>query len=172
MGCLSSGNIVFRHNHRDNLGSSVLLHRSHAREVSLPAFDVPCNLRPGTRVDLMVRPPGGKKTIFMALLWVPWHLFLWIGEGRDVMKFSLWISSYLLKIPSGIILYRVYNRRRGSLLSDGIAHASANTIVTMIQPIENNIMIIVFFVFTTVIVLADRMWRRFSVDHPTVVQTI
>ena len=106
--------------------------------------------------------------LILALLWVPWHLFLWISEGREVMTFSFWVSSYLLHIPSGITLCWCYNRSRGSVLAAGIAHASANTIVAFLQPLEHNIMIIVFFVFTAIIVLADRMWKRLPEESPAV----
>jgi len=106
--------------------------------------------------------------LILALFWVPWHLFLWTGEGRDVMTVSFWASSYLLHIPSAIILCWCYNRSRGSVLAAGIAHASANTIVAFLQPQEPNVMIIVFFVFAAIIVLADRMWKRLPDEHPAV----
>jgi len=106
--------------------------------------------------------------LILALFWVPWHMFLWTGEGRDVMKVSFWASSYLLHIPSAIILCWCYNRSRGSVLAAGIAHASANTIVALIQPLDQNIMIIVFFVFTAAIVILDRMWKPLPEEHPAV----
>ena len=46
--------------------------------------------------------------------------------------------------------------------------ASANAVVVFIQPLEQNIMIIVFFVFTAAIVMADRMWKRLPEAHPAV----
>ena len=110
--------------------------------------------------------------LILALLWVPWHLFLWIGEGREVLTLSLWVSSYLLHIPSGIILCWCYNRSRGSVLIAGIAHASANTIVALLQPLEQNIMIIVLFVFVAAIVLIDHMWKRLPEDHPAVQKSL
>ncbi len=110
--------------------------------------------------------------LILALLWVPWHLFLWIGEGRDVVSISFWVSSYLLHIPSGIILCWCYNRSRGSVLIAGIAHASANTVVALIQPLEQNIMIIVFFVFVGAIVLIDKMWKRLPQEHPSVQKSL
>jgi len=110
--------------------------------------------------------------LILALFWVPWHMFLWIGEGRDVMKVSFWASSYLLHIPSAIILCWCYNRSRGSVLAAGIAHASANTIVAFLQPQEQDVMIIVFFVFTAIIVLADRMWKCLPDEHPAVQRII
>lgn len=54
------------------------------------------------------------------------------------------------------------------MLAAGIAHASANTIVAFLQPQEPNVMIIVFFVFAAIIVLADRMWKRLPDEHPAV----
>lgn len=110
--------------------------------------------------------------LVLSLVWVPWHLFLWIGEGRDVVTFMFWISSYLLHIPSGIILCWVYNRSRGSLLAAGIAHASANTIVALVQPIEMNIMIIIFIIFTAAIILVDRMWKALPENHSAVQRNI
>lgn len=103
--------------------------------------------------------------LILTLFWVPWHLFLWISEGREVMTFSFWVSSYLLHIPSGIILCWCYNRSRGNLLAAGTAHASANTIVALLQPLEQNNMIIVFFVFAALIILVDRMWKRLPEGH-------
>ncbi|MCU0457637.1 MAG: CPBP family glutamic-type intramembrane protease [Bacteroidales bacterium] len=110
--------------------------------------------------------------LLLALVWVPWHLFLWIGEGREVMTLSFWVSSYLLHIPSAMILCWCYNRSNGSLLAAGIAHASANTVVMLVQPLEQNILIIVFFVFTAAIILADRMWKRLPEEHPAVQSVI
>ena len=109
--------------------------------------------------------------LILALLWVPWHLFLWIGEGRAVLTVSFWVSSYLLHIPSGIVLCWCYNRSRGSVLIAGIAHASANTVVTLLQPLEQNIMIIVLFVFVAAIVMIDQMWKRLPEEHPAVQKT-
>ena len=54
------------------------------------------------------------------------------------------------------------------MLAAGIAHASANTIVALIQPLDQNIMIIVFFVFTAAIVILDRMWKPLPEEHPAV----
>jgi len=110
--------------------------------------------------------------LILALLWVPWHLFLWIGEGRDVLTLSFWVSSYLFHIPSGIILCWCYNRSRGSVLIAGIAHASANTVVAFLQPLEQKIMIIVLFVFVVVIVMIDRMWKRLPEEHPAVQKSL
>jgi len=110
--------------------------------------------------------------LILALLWVPWHLFLWIGEGRDVLTLSFWVSSYLLHIPSGIILCWCYNRSRGSVLIAGIAHASANTVVALLQPLEQNIMIIVLFVFVAAIVMIDQMWKRLPGEHPAVQKSL
>lgn len=104
--------------------------------------------------------------LVLALLWVPWHLFLWIGEGRDVLSISFWVSSYMLHIPSAIILCWCYNRSRGSVLIAGIAHASANTVVALLQPSEQNIMVIVLFVFAAAIVMTDKMWKRLPEEHP------
>ena len=110
--------------------------------------------------------------LILALLWVPWHLFLWIGEGRDVLTLSFWASSYLLHIPSGIILCWCYNRSRGSVLIAGIAHASANTVVALLQPMEQKIMITVFFVFVVAIVMIDQMWKRLPQEHPAVQKSL
>jgi len=110
--------------------------------------------------------------LILALLWVPWHLFLWIGEGRDVLTLSFWVSSYLFHIPSGIILCWCYNRSRGSVLIAGIAHASANTVVAFLQPLEQKTMIIVLFVFVAVIVMIDQMWKRLPEEHPAVQKSL
>ncbi|MRR23957.1 CPBP family intramembrane metalloprotease [bacterium] len=106
--------------------------------------------------------------LILALVWVPWHLFLWISEGREVLTLSFWAGSYLLHIPSAIVLCWVYNRSCGSILAAGIAHASAITVVAFVQPLEQNIMIMVFFAFTAAMVLIDRMWKRLPDEHPAV----
>jgi hypothetical protein len=54
------------------------------------------------------------------------------------------------------------------VLAAGIAHASANTVVVFVQPLDQNIMIMVFFAFTAAIVLAERMWKRLPDEHPAV----
>ena len=109
--------------------------------------------------------------LILALLWVPWHLFLWIGEGKPVLTLSFWVSTYLVHIPSGIILCWCYNRSRGSLLIAGIAHASANTITALLQPLNQDIFVIILFVFVVAIVLIDRMWKRLPEEHPAVQKT-
>ncbi|MHC1774928.1 MAG: CPBP family intramembrane glutamic endopeptidase [Lentimicrobium sp.] len=110
--------------------------------------------------------------LILSLFWVPWHLFLWMGEGKAVFTLSFWLSSYLLHIPSGIILCWCYNRSRGSLLVAAIAHASANTIVALLRPEQQNVMVITFFVFVAAIVLADRMWKRLPEEHPAVYRAV
>lgn len=106
--------------------------------------------------------------LILALFWVPWHLFLWIGEGRDVLTLSFWVTSFLLHIPSGVILCWCYNRSRGSVLIAGIAHASGNTAIALLQPLDQRVMILVFFVFVAAIVIIDQMWKRLPEEHPAV----
>ena len=57
------------------------------------------------------------------------------------------------------------------MLIAGIAHASANTVVALLQPLKPDIMIIVFFVFVAAIVLIDKMWKRLPEEHPAVQKT-
>lgn len=89
-------------------------------------------------------------------------------KDQDVMSLSFWVNSYLFHIPSAIILCWRYNRSRCSVLAAGIAHASANNVVAFVQPLEQNIMIIVFFAITAAIVLIDRMWKRLPGEHAAV----
>ncbi len=106
--------------------------------------------------------------LILALVWVPWHLFLWTAEGKPVMTLTFWVSSYLIHIPSAIILCWCYNRSRGSLLAAGVAHASANTFTVLFQPLNQEIMEITLYLFVAAIVLADRMWKRLPGEHPAV----
>jgi len=57
------------------------------------------------------------------------------------------------------------------VLIAGITHASANTVVALLQPLEQNIMIIVLFVFVTAIVMIDKMWKRLPEEHLAVQKT-
>ena len=110
--------------------------------------------------------------LILALIWVPWHVFLWQAEGRAVNTFAFWQMSYLIHIPSSVIICWIFNRSGGSILIAGITHASANTVMDMFGGFDITVLAIMFYAFVVVIILVDRMWKKLPNDHPAVYQNI
>ena len=110
--------------------------------------------------------------LILALIWVPWHYFLWQAEGRAVNTFAFWQMSYLIHIPSSVIICWIFNRSRGSILIAGITHASANTVMAMFGGFDITVLAITFYAFAVVIIFVDRMWRKLPKDHPAVYQNV
>jgi membrane protease YdiL (CAAX protease family) len=110
--------------------------------------------------------------LILALIWVPWHYFLWQAEGRAVNTVAFWQMSYLIHIPSSVIICWIYNRSRGSILIAGITHAAANTIMAMLGGLGITVLAITLYVFVIIIIFADRMWRKLPNDLPAVYQKI
>ena len=106
--------------------------------------------------------------LLLALIWVPWHVFLWQAEGKAIDTFAFWQMSYLIHIPSSVIICWIFNRSRGSILIAGITHAAANTVMAIFGGFDITVLTIMFYSFAAVIVFADRMWRKLPVDHPGV----
>ena len=104
--------------------------------------------------------------LLLALFWVPWHVFLWQAEGRAINTFAFWQMSYLIHIPSSIIICWIFNRSRGSILIAGITHAAANTVMDMLGGFDITVLAITFYAFAVVIILVDRMWQKLPKDHP------
>jgi membrane protease YdiL (CAAX protease family) len=108
--------------------------------------------------------------LILSLIWVPWHMFLWQAEGRQINTISFWLLSYLVHIPAGVIICWIFNRSRGSILAAGIAHAAANTIMALIGNPDVYAFAITLYVFVVVIVFTDRMWRKLPESHPAIYQ--
>ncbi|MFH1196469.1 MAG: CPBP family glutamic-type intramembrane protease [bacterium] len=106
--------------------------------------------------------------LLLALIWVPWHYFLWQAEGRAINTFSFWYSSYLIHIPSSVIVCWIFNRSKGSILIAGITHASANTIMAMLGGWDITVLAITLYVFVIIIIFTDRMWRKLPEGHEAV----
>ena len=106
--------------------------------------------------------------LVLALIWVPWHVFLWHAEGRPINTWSFWLMSYSVHIPAAVIICWLFNKSGGSILAAGIAHAAANTAMALFNNLDANILSLTFFVFVVVIVFTDRMWRKLPKDHPAV----
>jgi membrane protease YdiL (CAAX protease family) len=118
------------------------------------------------RLQLQVSPLIA--ALILALIWVPWHYFLWQAEGRAVNTFAFWQMSYLIHIPSSVIICWIFNRSRGSILIAGITHAATNTVMGMFGGFDITVIAIIFYAFVVVIVFVDRMWRKLPEDHPAV----
>ncbi|MBT3272369.1 MAG: CPBP family intramembrane metalloprotease, partial [Spirochaetales bacterium] len=93
--------------------------------------------------------------LIVALFWAPWHLFLWIAEGKPVANVQFWFDAYLYVIPLSIIIGWLYNRSKGSILVAGIAHAASNTALAFIPNVNIRIASIVAMVAAAAVVVTD-----------------
>ena len=109
--------------------------------------------------------------LIVALLWVPWHFFLWYAEGQEVFTTSFWLEFYALHIPTSIIITWLYNRSKGSILVVGVAHAAANTANAFLPNLDWAVFIVLLAVAALLIMLADRMWERLPQEDPAVSAT-
>lgn len=110
--------------------------------------------------------------LLLSLIWVPWHIFLWQAEGRSINTFAFWQMSYLIHVPSSVIICWIFNRSRGSILIAGITHASANTVMAMFGGFDITVLAIMLYAFSVVIIFKDRMWRKLPNNHPAVYQEV
>lgn len=119
-----------------------------------------------TRLQMRVSPLVA--ALLLALIWVPWHFMLWQAEGQAINTFSFWYFSYLVHIPSSVIICWIFNRSKGSILIAGITHAAANTVMTMIGGFDITVLAITFYLFAIIIIYTDRMWRKLPGEHEAV----
>lgn len=106
--------------------------------------------------------------LILALLWEPWHFFLWRVEGSPVNSVDFWLGQSALHIPATFWLVWFYNRSKGSILVAGIIHAAANSTFFFVNNIDWQLFNIVQWGALAVLVLIDRMWKRLPADHPVV----
>ena len=106
--------------------------------------------------------------LLIALLWVPWHFFLWRAGGSAVWTFSFWTQQYAVHIPASLFIVWIWNRAHGSILVAGITHAAANTIMAFIPLREMEGVYLTWTVAALVLILVERMWKKPPCDHPAV----
>ncbi len=113
-------------------------------------------------------------SLLISLFWVPWHLFLWLAEGRVIQTVSFWAWSYLLHVPSGVTICWLFNRSHGRVLVAGTAHAADNTALAlpMFGNLDPLVLCLPYYAFSAVIVFMDRMWKKLPIDHPAVDKTV
>jgi len=107
-------------------------------------------------------------SLFLALLWAPWHLFLWQAEGKPVFTGQYWLETYINLIPATFLLVWIYNRSRGSILVAGIFHASANTTFFFLNNLDLQMYNLVLYITVIIIIVLERMWKKLPADHPAV----
>ncbi len=106
--------------------------------------------------------------LVVAFFWAPWHLFLWYGEGRDVLTAAYCGEAYLNMIPMSIIFTWLYNRSRGSIPVAGCAHAAGNTAVAFATGLDRLALVAVMAIVALLLVLIDRMWEPLPAENPAV----
>jgi len=109
--------------------------------------------------------------LIITLFWVPWHFFLWYGEGQDVFSVSFWFEFYIIHISPSIIITWLYNRSRGSILVVGIAHAAANTADAFLPNLDWVTYTTMMAAVALLLVLIDGMWKRLPQEDPAVTHT-
>ena len=109
--------------------------------------------------------------LVLNVFWPLWHFFLWMAEGKPVYSLEYWGQTYLELLPATVIIVWFYNRSKGSILVAGIAHAAANTAFAFFPSLDWTIYNWTAAFAALVLILADRMWKKLSFDHPAVYQT-
>jgi membrane protease YdiL (CAAX protease family) len=109
-------------------------------------------------------------SLVIGLLWAPWHAPLWYAQGAAVFTWDLWITMFLVIVPSSVITGWLYNRSRGSILVAGITHAMSNTIgkVVLAPQLDERSIGLTWLVFAVLLVVLDKMWVKLPSDHPAV----
>lgn len=105
--------------------------------------------------------------LIIAVLWTPWHFFLWQAEGNPVLTLQYWIEMYINTTLFSVIIVWICNRAKGSILAAGITHAAGNTAAAFV-PLQGQGLYLTFLVAALVMILVDRMWRKLPPDHPAV----
>jgi membrane protease YdiL (CAAX protease family) len=100
--------------------------------------------------------------------WGPWHFFLWWSEGRPVSSLEFWVQTILELFAGTVTLCWFYNRSKGSILVAGIAHAAANTTLWLFPNLDWTIYNWTAIAAALVMILVDRMWKKFPYNHPAV----
>jgi membrane protease YdiL (CAAX protease family) len=106
--------------------------------------------------------------LIITLFWVPWHFFLWYGEGQDVFTLSFWFEFTIIHISPSIIITWLFNRSRGSILVAGIAHAAANTADAFLPNLDWVTYTAMMAIAALLLVLIDGMWKRLPQEDPAV----
>jgi membrane protease YdiL (CAAX protease family) len=110
--------------------------------------------------------------LILSIFWSPWHFFLWRAEGQLVMDVSFWVEKYASHIPVTMLILWFYNRSKGSILVAGIVHAAANTAFAVVSNLDWQVFNILNVVVVLVIIIADRMWKKLSPDHPAIYKQV
>ena len=107
-------------------------------------------------------------SLILAILWIPWHFFLWQSQGQAVLTWDFWVSNGSLIVLSSVITAWFYNRSNGSILVAGILHAAENTTARTLLMQDWYMYLALKAVAALVIILAGRMWKKLPSDHPAV----
>ena len=108
--------------------------------------------------------------LVIGFFWASWHFFLWKAEGRPVFDWRFLGEMYLVHMLGSLIIVWVCNRAGGSILVAGVTHAAANTVQAFIPMPDGRVLLLIFLVIVSVMILADRMWKRLPRTHPAVYQ--
>jgi membrane protease YdiL (CAAX protease family) len=108
--------------------------------------------------------------LVIGLLWVPWHAPLWRADGAPTFTWDLWLTMFLVIVPSSVITGWLFNRSGGSILVAGITHATGNTVakVVLAPQLDERSMGLTYLAFAVLLVVSDKMWRKLPSGHPAV----
>lgn len=109
-------------------------------------------------------------SLVIGLLWAPWHAPQWRAEGAPIFTWNLWITMFLVIVPSSVITGWLYNGSQGNILVAGIAHAAANTVgkFVLAPQLDERSIGLTFLVFAALLVVLGKMWEKLPSDHPAV----
>ena len=103
--------------------------------------------------------------LVLNLFWGPWHLFLWMAEGRPVFSLEFWVRTFLELFAGTVTLCWFYNRSKGSILVASIAHAAANTTYWLFPNLDWTVYNWTVAAVALIMILVDRMWKKRPTDH-------
>lgn len=104
-------------------------------------------------------------SLILGILWAVWHAPLKFG-GIDAASLSDILVEWVLIVLITIIFTWLFNRTKGSILVTALIHPAMNTTGTFLNASIGALLLLV--VFTVIIIVLDKMWRRLSVDSPAI----
>jgi membrane protease YdiL (CAAX protease family) len=97
--------------------------------------------------------------LLIGVFWTAWHLPLYV-TGDYTGGISAVLFRFVFNVPLGVLFSWVYNKSGGNLLASILLHTSNNIGVSMFGPNTENLAIATMIVFTVIVVIASKMWRK------------
>jgi uncharacterized protein len=80
---------------------------------------------------MQARHSALKASLFIGILWGPWHLPLWL-TGSESHQISLYVPFVIAVVASSVFYTWLYNNTGGSLLIVVLYHAASNLPITVL----------------------------------------